>query len=183
MDRPLYHGTGSGILQVVVDGDADVPDFVPAVGTEVVGVMAQADVVIVRGVQPLDAPYPRGVDVQHLGVVAVVLGGALAKVAVRRLVHRGGEVAAVGCVLEEDEGVPVVRPQRGDPMLHPPDRIQGWDGPVRTKGDPHPVLVGVDVPSIRAVLQPHEATVGEELHRLLMGKMAAWLLRGGDLEG
>lgn len=164
MGRPLHHG-GDPAASVDVDGDAGVPGAVPTVGAEVAAEVAQADVAMVGRVQPLDPPHPRGGGAQRVGLVAVELGGAAATVAGRRLLDREGEVAAVGGVLEEDECVPLVRP---DQMLHPPHRVQGWDGSVRAQGDPRPVPVGVDVRSSRAALQPHEGPVGEQLHRLVM---------------
>ena len=51
---------------------------------------------------------------------------------------------------------------------HPPHRVQGWDGAVRPQGDPLLVPVGVDVLAVHAALQPHEAPVGEEIHRLVV---------------
>jgi len=50
-------------------------------------------------------------------------------------------------------------------VLHPPHRVQGEDAAVRAQGNPLPVVVGVEVRLLRAVPQPHEGPVGEEVHR------------------
>lgn len=143
MDRPLHHRAQPAVV-VDIRGDGGVPGAVPAVGAEEVAVelVAQADV-------SLAVDYPQGVPHEGAHVVprVVSLDGAAAAVAGRRHAGRDREVAAVGDALEEDDVVP------GDQdAVHPPHRVQGEDVAVRANGDPLPVVVGVEVLLLNAVL-------------------------------
>jgi hypothetical protein len=70
---------------------------------------------------------------------------------------RDGEVPAVGGAVEEDVDA-VVAP---DPV-HLPRRLQG--AALRLQDDARAVVVGVEVRAVRAVPQPHERPVGEQVH-------------------
>jgi hypothetical protein len=139
----------------VVDGDAGVPEAVPAVGAEkAVGDVAQEDV---PGVPRADGLPQDGV---HALLAVVPLDDAVAAVPRRRRVGRGREVPAVGGAVEEDAGGAVVQ----DP-LHPPRRVRR-PAAEPAQGDARPVLVGVEVPAVHAAPQPHVRPVGELLHRV-----------------
>jgi hypothetical protein len=70
---------------------------------------------------------------------------------------RDGEVPAVGGAVEEDVDA-VVAPY----PVHLPRRLQG--AALRLQDDARAVVVGVEVRAVRAVPQPHERPVGEEVH-------------------
>jgi hypothetical protein len=137
----------------VVDGDAVVPGAAPAVGAE----ETAGDVVqeyAVPALRLVDRPH----DVVLIRVVVHALYDELPAVAGRRRLVRGGEVAAEGGGVEEDEGDVVA-----DDPVHPPRRIQRRAH--RAQEDARPVLVGVEVLPAHEAPQADVGTLGELLHR------------------
>jgi hypothetical protein len=152
LDHPMHHRAP---VVGVVDGDAVVPGAVPAVGAEeAVRDVAQEHVAPVPALRLDDRPR----DGVLLRVVVHALDDALPVVVERRGVVRGGEVAAVGGAVEEDEGDAVA-----DDPVHPPRRVQRRAH--RAQEDARPVLVGVEVPAAHAAPQADVGAVGEPLHR------------------
>jgi len=172
---------------------------VPAVGAdsplgaEVALVLVVQPDVVLAGFHPYGQPHEGTLLVQR---IEVELDGADAAVAGRRMIVlvRGREVPTVGGALEEE----VVDTFHG-PYLHLPHHVSEGYRAERAQGDPARVLVGVDVLVARAVAQPHEAPVGEEVHhrggrapvvgllwwrlRRCGEQMIGGLFRGGEGEG